>query len=156
MHLKAEEKLLEGLKNIGLLGDFEVTEMRDARVAYYFMPYGLGHFIGLDAHDVGGYLSFTPSRPTEIGLSSLRTARTLVKGNVITNEPGIYFIQPLLEKAFKDETISKYFNDDKIKEYYDFGGIRIADDLLVTDDGVETLSKALPKTVEAIEETMKK
>ena len=95
-HLKAEEVILEGLKGLGLLGDFDIQEMRDARVAYYFMPHGIGHFIGLETHDVGGYLSFTPQRPQEIGLNKLRTIRTLVKGNVITNEPGIYFIPYLL------------------------------------------------------------
>ncbi|MCQ2819292.1 MAG: aminopeptidase P family protein [archaeon] len=157
MHLLAEEEILKGLKEIGLLGDFDVKEMQDNRVAYYFMPHGLGHFIGLEVHDVGGYLSFTPPRSELPGLSSLRTARTLVKGNVISDEPGIYFIPYLLEKAFKDEKISKYFNAQKIKdEYYDFGGVRIEDDLLILADGVENLSKALPRTVEEIEEAMKK
>jgi len=56
-----------------------------------FQPHGLGHLLGLDVHDVGGYLEGTPSRPAEPGLNRLRTARVLVKGMVLTIEPGCYF-----------------------------------------------------------------
>ena len=56
-----------------------------------FQPHGLGHLLGLDVHDVGGYLEGTPSRPTEPGLNRLRTARVLEKGMVLTIEPGCYF-----------------------------------------------------------------
>lgn len=56
-----------------------------------FQPHGLGHLLGLDVHDVGGYLEGTPSRPAEPGLNRLRTARVLEKGMVLTIEPGCYF-----------------------------------------------------------------
>ena len=118
------------------------------------MPHGLGHLIGLETHDVGGYLSFTPARSKEKGLDCLRTARYLEPNMVLSDEPGIYFIPYLLEKAFKDEKVSKYFVVDKIKEYYDFGGVRIEDDILITEDGCVNLTEGLPRTTKEIEDAM--
>jgi Xaa-Pro dipeptidase len=156
MHILAENVILKGLIDIGLINNVDsIEEMSKNRVAYYFMPHGLGHLLGTDVHDAGGYLSFTPERRKEIGLKSLRTARTLEENMVVTVEPGIYFIQFLLEKAFADEKISKYFNVDALKEYYDFGGVRIEDDVLITKDSCVNLSQNLPRTTEEIEFYMK-
>ena len=154
MHLAAEEVILTGLKNLGLLQG-EVKDMLNDRVCYYFMPHGLGHLMGLDVHDVGGYLSFTPERSKEKGLDCLRTARILEKNMILSDEPGIYFIPYLLEKGFNDEKVKKYFAQDEIKKYYEFGGVRIEDDILITDDGCVNLTEGLPRTVEDIEKTMK-
>ena len=154
MHLAAEEVILTGLKNLGLLQG-EVKDMLNDRVCYYFMPHGLGHLMGLDVHDVGGYLSFTPERSKEKGLDCLRTARILEKNMILSDEPGIYFIPYLLEKGFNDEKVKKYFVQDEIKKYYEFGGVRIEDDILITDDGCVNLTEGLPRTVEDIEKTMK-
>ena len=73
---------------------------------------------------------------------------------VLSDEPGIYFIPYLLEKAFNDENIKKYFVVDKIKEYYDFGGVRIEDDILITEDGCINLTEGLPRTTDEIEKCM--
>jgi Xaa-Pro dipeptidase len=137
-----------------VLNQFDVEEMVSKRVCYYFMPHGVGHLLGLDVHDVGGYLSFTPERSNELGLKSLRSARYLSVNTVMTIEPGVYFIPFLLEKAFKDAKIAKYFNESKIKEYYDVGGVRIEDNIVVTADGCENLTQGLPRTVEEIEKVM--
>jgi Xaa-Pro dipeptidase len=157
MQKYAEEIIITGLAKLGLIKtEATIDELIQKRVPYYFMPHGLGHFIGLETHDVGGYLSFTPSRPTEIGWKSLRTSRYLNTDNVITVEPGIYFIPYLLNKAFEDPEIRAYLNEVEIQKYFDFGGIRIEDDILITLDGCINLSKDLPRTVEEIEEFMKK
>jgi Xaa-Pro dipeptidase len=91
MHKLAERTQLEELKTLGLLhGD--VDKMMEVRMGAVFMPHGLGHFMGCDVHDVGGYPEGV-TRINEPGLKSLRTARVLCEGMVLTIEPGIYFIQ---------------------------------------------------------------
>lgn len=95
MHVLANRVLLEELKAGGLLqGDVE--EMVAAGLGAVFQPHGLGHLLGLDVHDVGGYLSGHPSRPAAPrGAERLRTNRTLSPGMVLTIEPGCYFIDPV-------------------------------------------------------------
>lgn len=155
MHILAEKVILQGLQNIGILDkNADLDTMCAARIAYYFMPHGLGHFMGVEVHDVGGYLSFTPKRLTQDGLKSLRTARYLAENNCITVEPGIYFIPFLLDRALNDINISKYFNADILKTYYNFGGIRIEDDIIITFDGCINLTESLPREIKQIEEVM--
>lgn len=152
MHKLADRIHLQELKKGGLLkGDVE--EMMAARVGALFMPHGLGHFMGLDVHDVGGYPEGGPSRPTEPGLKSLRTARVLAAGMVLTIEPGIYFIECLLDNALKDPKLSKFLVPEAIERFRNFGGVRIEDDIVVTSDGMELLTQ-VPRTVEEIEKLM--
>lgn len=94
MHLLSNRVLLEELKNGGLLQG-SVDEMMHEDLAAIFQPHGLGHFLGLDVHDVGGYLDGCPERSSRPGLKSLRTSRTLEKNMVLTIEPGCYFIDPV-------------------------------------------------------------
>jgi Xaa-Pro dipeptidase len=155
LHKLAEKKILNGLQNLGLLkGDLD--DMLSKRVCYYFMPHGLGHLMGIDVHDAGGYLSFTPERSKEKGLNCLRTARVLEKNMILTDEPGIYFIRFLLEKGYNDETVKDFFVKDEIEKYIDeVGGVRIEDDILINEDGCELLTTDLPRTTDEIEEWMK-
>lgn len=87
------------------------------------MPHGLGHLLGIDTHDVGGYLKGYPERRVEPGLRSLRTARILEKGMCITIEPGCYFVEALLNQAFEDPKLSKYLVKEEIEKYRNFGGV---------------------------------
>ena len=92
MHRLAERTMLQALIKGGLLKDgFTLKEMIDADLGAMFFPCGLGHFIGLDTHDVGGYTKGSPPRSTRPGLNKLRTARVLEEGMVITVEPGYLF-----------------------------------------------------------------
>lgn len=99
MHEASYRTMLDALKNGGLLtGDVEA--MIKAGVGAVFQPHGLGHLLGLDVHDVGGYPKDGPPRPTEPGFSSLRTARLLEAGMVLTVEPGCYFIDKVNRMIF--------------------------------------------------------
>ena len=95
-------------------------------------------------------------RSKQLGLGSLRMARKLVPGHVITDEPGIYFIPALIEKWKREGTNSAFVNFELLqKEYYNFGGIRLEDDLLITPDGCRLLgAKRLPISVEDVEAAM--
>jgi Xaa-Pro dipeptidase len=157
MHLLAESIILKGLIDLKILNnspELTIENMLKDRVAYYFMPHGLGHFIGLECHDVGGYLSFTPKRSEKDGLKSLRTSRYLEQGNCISVEPGIYFIPFLLDKALNNNLVSKYFNEIEAKKYYDFGGVRIEDIVLITDFGFVNMTRNLPRETMDIEKLM--
>lgn len=136
--------ILEGLQKLGLLKEgFEVEELYNNRIWYYFMPHRLGHYVGIEVHDV---YNVKYDKDTDV----------LKPGNVITIEPGIYFRDFLLNKAFEDPILSKFFNEEKVRSYYDFGGIRIEDDVLITEDGYENMNSDLPRTTDEIEAFMKR
>ena len=83
-------------------------------------------------------------------------ARKLVEGNVVTDEPGIYFIPALIEKWKAEKINAQFINFGKLKDYYNFGGIRLEDDVLITKTGNRLLgSKRLPITVKEVEKAMK-
>jgi Xaa-Pro dipeptidase len=144
--------MLEGLKEVGVLKG-EVDDMMAAHLGAVFMPHGLGHFMGCDVHDVGGYLEGHPERPTRPGTRSLRTARTLEEGMVLTIEPGLYFIEPVLDAALANPDHARFFVPEVLQRFRGFGGVRIEDDLAVTSDGMELMT-CVPRTVEEIEALM--
>jgi len=155
MHRLAERHILAALLKAGLLQNGTVDDFLAAHMGYVFMPHGLGHLLGLNTHDVGGYPAGGIPRSTEPGLNKLRTARVLEEGLVITVEPGLYFIDVLLDGALANPTQAKYINNDVLKRFRNFGGVRLENDVLVTKDGCEVLS-VVPRTVEEIEAWMKK
>lgn len=153
MHLLANRVLLTSLKEGGLLvGDVE--DMIRAGLNEVFQPHGLGHLLGLDVHDVGGYLPGNPERPSDAGVRKLRTARTLLAGMFLTVEPGCYFIDCLLDAALADPIQSKFLVPKQLQRFRGFGGVRIEDDVLITETGVENFTE-VPRTVEEIENFMR-
>ena len=162
VHLKTMHLMLEELRALDIVrGD--VQDMVEAGIAGLFMPHGLGHNMGLDVHDMEDYgenyvgYDDDQSRSPQLGLGSLRMARKLVPGNVITDEPGIYFIPALIEKWKSEKTDQGFVNYSKLESYYDFGGIRLEDDVLVTADGARRLGKdRLPISPDDVEAAMAK
>lgn len=162
VHLKTMHLMLEELRALDIVrGD--VQNMVEAGIAGLFMPHGLGHNMGLDVHDMEDYgenyvgYDDDQSRSPQLGLGSLRMARKLVPGNVITDEPGIYFIPALIEKWKSEKTDQGFVNYSKLESYYDFGGIRLEDDVLVTADGARRLGKErLPISPDDVEAAMAK
>ena len=162
VHLATARKMLEGLSALDLVhGDLD--EMVAKGIAGLFQPHGLGHNMGLDVHDMEDLgenkVGYDPdqTRAKQLGLGSLRMARRLVPGHVITDEPGIYFIPALIEKFKKEGLGYDFVNYAKLESYYDFGGIRIEDDVLITADGARRLgSRRLPASPDDVEAAMQK
>ena len=160
VHLSVARRMLEGLKDLGLVSG-GVDGMVEAGIAGLFMPHGLGHNMGLDVHDMEDFgenlVGYGPGqlRSSQLGLGSLRMARPLVPGNVVTDEPGIYFIPALIEQWKKEGTGKGFVNYDRLASYYDFGGIRLEDDVLITADGARRLgANRLPIAPDDVEAAM--
>ena len=156
IHLQTARIIASGLKDIGLMkGDVE--EAVNAGAHALFFPHGLGHMIGLDVHDMEGigedYVGYDDKtkRSDQFGLAYLRMGRELQPGFVMTAEPGIYFIPALIDKWKGEGKFRDFIDYEKVEEYRDFGGIRIEDDVLVTEAGYRVLGKSKPKSVEEIE-----
>jgi Xaa-Pro dipeptidase len=114
----------------------------DAGISDYFFPHGLGHFLGLQVHDVGGGLAGPGggSLPKPARFPRLRLTRTLEPGQVVTVEPGIYFIDSLLARL-RAGPHRRSVDWRRVDALRSFGGIRIEDDVLVTDDGHQNLTR---------------
>lgn len=152
LHMSAAEIILEGLKRMGLVKG-SIEELLENDIFALFFPHGLGHFLGLDTHDVGGYPKGV-DRIDRPGIRFLRARRELQTGMVITIEPGLYFIPALLKKAMEDEEKSKFLNADKLESYFEFGGVRIEDNIIVTEDGHENMTD-IPKEIKEIEKIIR-
>lgn len=160
VHLAAAEVIASGLKEIGLMkGDVKEAVRNGAHAL--FMPHGLGHMLGLDVHDMEDlgqiYVGYDDEiRPVDqFGTAYLRMGRKLQPGFVITNEPGIYFIQALIEKWKSEKTNADFINFDRLSDYSDFGGIRLEDDILVTETGSEIIGDRIPITPDEVEDLMR-
>lgn len=160
VHLKTMYLMLEELRALDIVRG-NLINMVEAGVAGLFMPHGLGHNMGLDVHDMEdlgedlvGY-DDDQKRSSQLGLGSLRMARRLVPGNVITDEPGIYFIPALIEKWKSEKADHGFVNYQRLESYYGFGGIRLEDDVLVTEDGARRIGPdRLPITPDDVENAM--
>ena len=160
VHIAAARHMLDCLGQLGIVrGDTD--EMVADGIAGLFMPHGLGHNMGLDVHDMEdlgenlvGY-DDDQARSSQLGLGSLRMARRLEPGNVITDEPGIYFIPDLIAQWRGEGTDKGRVCYDKLEGFLDFGGIRLEDDVLVTPDGARRLgSRRLPVAPDEVEQAM--
>jgi Xaa-Pro aminopeptidase len=160
VHLAAAEVIASGLKEIGLMkGDVKEAVRNGAHAL--FMPHGFGHMLGLDVHDMEDlgqiYVGYDDEiRPVDqFGTAYLRMARKLQSGFVITNEPGIYFIPALIEKWKAEKINADFINFDRLANYLDFGGIRLEDDILVTETGSEIIGDRIPVTPDEVEDLMR-
>jgi Xaa-Pro aminopeptidase len=154
VHLSACRTLVEGLKELGLMTGDPAEAVAQGAHAMFFQC-GLGHMMGLDVHDMEnlgevwvGYEG-QPKSP-QFGLKSLRLARPLQAGFVLTVEPGIYLIPELIRRWKAEGRFSGFINYPRLETYADFGGIRIEEDVLITPAGHRVLGKWRPRTPEEI------
>lgn len=155
LHLMAATVLAEGLVDLGILRG-NPQDLVDCDAHALFFPHGLGHLLGLDVHDMedlgdlAGYEAGR-TRSDRFGLGYLRLDRPLRPGMVVTIEPGFYQVPALLNDGDRCEKYRDQVNWERLQEFADVRGIRIEDDVRVTDSGSEILTAALPSQAEAIE-----
>lgn len=159
IHFLAAQILVEGLIKVGIMkGDAKAATQAEAHTL--FMPHGLGHMMGLDVHDMEGlgenHVGYDEEtvRSDHFGTAYLRLGKKLKPGFVLTVEPGCYFIPALIDQWKAENKHAEFINYDVLESYRDFGGIRIEDDVLVTENGHRVLGKPIPKTIDEVEALM--
>jgi Xaa-Pro aminopeptidase len=147
IHLLAAQILAAGLVELGILrGDPQSLVERDAHALFF--PHGIGHLLGLDVHDMedlgdlAGYAEGR-SRSDRFGLGYLRLDRPLQTGMLVTIEPGFYQVPALLQDPQRRATYHDAVNWERLAAFADVRGIRIEDDVLVTESGAEVLTQGL-------------
>jgi Xaa-Pro aminopeptidase len=143
------------MKGLGIMkGDTE--EALAAGAHAMVMPHGIGHMMGMDVHDMEnlgeievGYAGEPKS--TQFGLKSLRLARALEPGFVLTIEPGIYFIPQLMDVWRADGHLTEFIDYQELGKWREFGGVRNEEDYLITADGARRLGPHKPQTVAELE-----
>lgn len=151
----AARTIVEGLKDLGLMRG-NVYDAVEAGAHAMFFPTGLGHMMGMDVHDMEslgevwvGYDGKPKS--TQFGRKSLRLARPLEPGFVLTIEPGVYFIPELMDYWGASKHLGEFINYGRLESWRDFTGVRNEEDYLITPDGARRLGKKIPLTTEEVE-----
>jgi Xaa-Pro dipeptidase len=141
VQLRAHELTAALLRDAELIR-CSAAEAVSTGVTRIFLPHGIGHLLGLEVHDVGGFMRSEDGGEIErpAGHPHLRLTRKLEPGFVVTMEPGIYFIPQLLQQARADGR-GRHVNWGRVEDFSRFGGIRIEDDLAVTAAGCENLTR---------------
>jgi len=150
--------MAKGLVDLGILTGDPAELVADGVVALFF-PHGVGHLIGLDVHDLddlGDRATYAPgrTRSTLPGLKALRLDRDLVPGMAVTIEPGFYQVPAILEDSERTRPARDRLRRTRLADFRDVRGIRIEDTVLVTSDGHENLTAALPKAVADVEHAL--
>jgi Xaa-Pro dipeptidase len=142
IHMVAHKEVAAILHDFDFVRDLDADGIVEKRISSTFFPHGVGHFLGLQVHDVAGFhqdrAGCIIAKPE--GHPYLRLTRIIDPRMVFTVEPGLYFIESLLADLQKTEN-AKYVNWTKVDEFRKFGGIRIEDDIVVTDDGHVNLTR---------------
>lgn len=153
VHRAAGRRLTEGLVDLGILRG-EPSDLYERGAAALFFPHGVGHLLGLDVHDMedlGDRAGYAPGRTRSQtpGDRYLRLDRDLEPGMVVTIEPGYYRVPALLDEPLSD--LESVLDRNRLAQFDDVRGIRIEDDVLVTESGCEVMTQSIPKTLEDVE-----
>ncbi len=156
LHLLAAEVLAAGLVDVGILrGQVEDLVAMDAHALFF--PHGIGHILGLDVHDMedlgdlAGYAAGR-ERSDRFGLGYLRLHRPLQAGMVVTIEPGFYQVPAILQDPERQDRYRDVVDWERLAEFRDVRGIRIEDDVLVTETGSDVLTAELPTPASEVEQ----
>ena len=155
VHLASCRVIAEGLAGLGLLhGEIDGLVERGAHAAFF--PHGVGHLLGLDVHDMelyGDVAGYEPGRgrSDQFGLGFLRLDRDLRPGMAVTVEPGVYLVPAILRDTGLRARLGDAVDWERASSWLPFGGIRIEDDVLVTDHGHEVLTTNIPRSRAEVE-----
>jgi Xaa-Pro aminopeptidase len=141
VHLNASLVLADGLVSFGVLRGAPETLVESGAVALFF-PHGVGHLVGLGVRDTGGIIAERKDDPQPF--PNLRINLPLEPGLVVTVEPGVYFVPAILSDPERRSQHRDQVDWDRVDRLLGFGGIRIEDNVLVTDDGHEVLTSDVP------------
>jgi Xaa-Pro aminopeptidase len=159
IHLLAASVIAQGLVDLGILRG-QVSDLVEMDAHALFFPHGIGHLLGLDVHDMedlgdlAGYAEGR-DRSDRFGLSYLRLNRPLQPGMLVTIEPGFYQVPAILNDPQLRSNYQDVVDWERLAQFADVRGIRIEDDVLVTEEGSEVLTAALPTHADAIEQLVK-
>ncbi|MBE9125018.1 MULTISPECIES: aminopeptidase P family protein [unclassified Coleofasciculus] len=159
IHLLAAETIAQGLVDLGILRG-QVSNLVEMDAHAFFFPHGVGHLLGLDVHDMedlGDLAGYEEGRvrSDRFGLGFLRLNRPLKPGMLVTIEPGFYQVPAILNDPERRGKYQEVVNWERLAQFSDVRGIRIEDDVLVTAEGSEVLTAALPTQTEALEQLVK-
>ncbi|QMU26926.1 aminopeptidase P family protein [Adhaeribacter radiodurans] len=144
VHNHAAKVLTEGLLQLGILKG-NLSTLLEKEVVSVFFPHGLGHLVGLRVRDTGQEENLNPK--TYFG-ARLRVDIELVENYLITVEPGCYFIKPLLENSEIQNKFKEDISWSEVDKWKHIGGVRIEDNILITQNGNENLTIDVPKSSE--------
>lgn len=156
VHFEAARVIFEGLKAIGITKGDTAEAIAEGAHAMFF-PTGLGHMMGLDVHDMEDLgelnVGYSPgeTKSTQFGLKSLRLAKALKTGHVLTVEPGVYFIPELIKMWKAERRFEQFINYNALRSYMNFGGVRIEQDYLITRKSSRLLGRKKPMEISEIE-----
>ncbi|KAF1948464.1 putative Xaa-Pro aminopeptidase [Byssothecium circinans] len=150
IHELAHKIAIDGLLKLGLLKG-SADDIFKARTSVAFFPHGLGHYLGMDTHDTGGNANYADKDPM---FRYLRVRGTLPAGSVITVEPGIYFCRFIIEPYLKDPEQAKFIDEKVLERFWSVGGVRIEDNILITEGGYENLTPT-PKELDEVVKLVK-
>lgn len=157
VHIQCAKIIAEGMKQLGFMKGNTDDAVATGAHAMFF-PHGLGHMMGLDVHDMEGlgenFVGYNDDfkRGDQFGLAYLRLGKKLEPGYVVTVEPGIYFMPELINQWKTQKKCAEFIDYEKAEHYLGFSGVRIEDDVLITQDGNRVLGKWIAKTVEEVED----
>jgi Xaa-Pro aminopeptidase len=160
VHMIAATAITKGLKEMGLMKGDVGDAVRHGAHALFF-PHGIGHMMGLDVHDMEDigeeFIGYDQEfkRSEQFGTANLRLAKRLQEGFVVTVEPGIYFIGPLIDKWHSEGRYRDFIDYRLVEKFLGFGGIRIEDNVAVTAKGSRVMGKPIPKTIEDLGKVIK-
>jgi len=159
IHVAAAQTLCGGLRDLGLMKGDPAEAVAQGAHALFF-PHGLGHMLGLDVHDMEAlgedHVGYDAEyvRSEQFGLASLRLARRLQPGFVVTVEPGIYFNAALIDAWSQEARWKAFINFDRLEPYRRLGGVRIEDDVLITESASRVLGPTIPKAAGTVEASL--